>query len=277
MQFVKSKEWLEAQLGNDNVRIVDCRFSLGDPTYGVNAFTEAHLPGAVYFGLDTDLSGPVQDHGGRHPLPDSSIFKRKLEKAGIARDTTVVTYDDGEGAFASRFWWILKYVGHTNVYVLDGGFQEWTEARMPVTNERKIYKEKKFDMNINESMLASYEEVKARSRDRKAIIIDSRARSRYLGIEEPIDSRPGHIPSAINHVWEDGFEKGRWKDKQTQKERFEDLCESDEIIVYCGSGVTAIPNILALMEAGFNHVKLYAGSYSDWVSYPENQVEKEES
>ncbi|MBS4222148.1 sulfurtransferase [Lederbergia citrea] len=273
MKYIKSSTWLVNELSNHRVRVVDCRFSLEDPSYGEKAYKENHIPGAVYFSLDKDLSGPVREHGGRHPLPSFEDFIIKLESAGIDHSMKVVAYDDGEGSFASRFWWMLKYFGHKEVYILDGGFKAWEASDYPLTNEIPMYKSANFVPAINEDMLATFEEVKARSQDGRAILIDSRAKVRYLGHIEPIDAKPGRIPRAINYEWTSGFENGKWKNKEAQKDRFSNLRSNDQIIVYCGSGVTATPNVLALMESGFEHVKLYAGSYSDWVSYPDNPVE----
>ena len=252
---------------------MDCRYELSNPSSGKIAYENGHIPGAVFFDLGNDLSGPVMKHGGRHPLPDVNLFKRKLEQAGISLETTVVAYDSGEGSFAARFWWMLAYLGHTNVYVLDGGFSEWKEAELPITTIVPTFEEAQFELEVQEDMLATYEEVKARTMDGQAALIDSRARSRYLGLEEPLDARPGRIPGAKNKEWTAGFENGKWKSKLEQLERFNDIGKTENIIVYCGSGVTATPNILALLEAGYTNVKLYGGSYSDWVSYPENRVE----
>ncbi|CAM3981266.1 sulfurtransferase [Lederbergia lenta] len=273
MHYIKSTEWLNERLNNVNIRVIDCRFSLTDRSYGQRTFKKDHIPGAVFFDLEKDLSGPVQEHGGRHPLPDLSVFKHKLELAGINNRTIVVAYDDGEGSFASRFWWLLTYIGHDQVYVLDGGLKKWKDAGYPITSHTMKYEETVFSIFENKHMLATYLEVKQRSADKQAVLIDSRAKERYLGLTEPMDKRPGHIPGAINKVWTEGFKDGKWKSKQDQIARFTELDHSTEIIVYCGSGVTATPNILNLMSAGFENVKLYAGSYSDWVSYDENPVE----
>lgn len=273
MDFIQSTEWLAKQLSNRDVRIVDCRFSLADSAYGLLAFQKEHIPGAVFFDLEKDLSGRVQEHGGRHPLPEFKVFQKKLEAVGIDASTTVISYDDGEGAFASRFWWLLTYLGHKNVYVLNGGFKKWKEKGNPLSSDVIEYERTQFSPSFKEHMLASYTEVKERSKDGKAILIDSRTKERYLGLEEPIDKKPGRIPSAINKEWLAGFEEGNWKSREKQIERFADLPKTEEIIVYCGSGITATPNVLSLMNAGFSNVKLYAGSYSDWVSYDENNVE----
>ncbi|MCR2820184.1 sulfurtransferase [Lederbergia panacisoli] len=269
MKYIKSVSSLHDHLKDENVKIVDCRFALADPGYGKNAYIEDHLPSAVFFDLEKDLSSNVLEHGGRHPLPSLDVFIEKLSRFGITQKTTVVAYDDGEGAFASRFWWLLSYLGHKDVYILDGGYKAWKVAGYEVTEKTPFYEYAEFIPAIQDDMHASYEQVK----NRKGILIDSRAKDRYLGLVEPLDKRAGHIPGAINCVWTDGFENGFWKDVEAQKERFSNLNKTEEIIVYCGSGVTATPNFLALKACGFKNVKLYAGSYSDWVSYDENPVE----
>ncbi|MBW8349033.1 sulfurtransferase [Bacillus sp. IITD106] len=273
VRFIKSVSSLHDQLKDENVKVVDCRFALTDPAYGKSAYDEDHIPGAVFFDLDKDLSSPVLEHGGRHPLPVVDELTGKLSKAGITQESTVIAYDDGEGAFAGRFWWLLSYLGHEDVYILDGGYKAWKEAENEITDEIPAYEYAEFIPFIKDEMLASYEQVK----NHKGILIDSRASERYLGLVEPLDKRAGHIPGAINFVWTDGFDNGFWKDEEEQKERFSNLNKTDEIIVYCGSGVTATPNILALKACGFKNVKLYAGSYSDWVSYDENPVETGEN
>lgn len=277
MFFIKSKEWLMEKLMDNNVRIVDCTYSLNDLSYGKRIFQEKRIPGAVHFDLAEDLSDEVQEHGGRHPLPDIQKLKQKLEKAGINEETTVVAYDAGEGCFASRIWWLLKYMGHPEVYVLDGGLKGWAEAGFPVTQiEEPETHPVKFNISLNPSMVADVSDVRRAIESNATVIIDSRARERYLGRVEPLDTKPGHIPKAINYEWTDGFKAGLWKESGEQLSRFSELDPSDEIIVYCGSGVTATPNVIALMEAGFDKVKLYAGGYSDWVSYPENKIIKVE-
>ncbi|VEF48021.1 rhodanese domain-containing protein [Bacillus freudenreichii] len=276
MFFIKPREWLKEKLLDNNVRIVDCTYSLNDASYGKRTYCEKHIPGAVHFDLAEDLSDEVQKHGGRHPLPEIQKFKRKLEIAGINDKTTIVAYDAGEGCFASRFWWLLKYMGHPEVYVLDGGMKGWEDAGFPVTDIEPEYDPVQFTVRLNESMIADVSDVRSAIKNQNTVIIDSRARERYLGQVEPLDAKPGHIPGAVNCEWTDGLKAGIWKDREEQMNRFSNLNPGDEIIVYCGSGVTATPNVIALTEAGFDKVKLYAGSYSDWISYPENIVEKGE-
>jgi len=274
MNYIIDKEWLLKNL-HDQVRIIDCSFSLGDPANGLQEYEKNHIPGAVYFDLEKDLSGPAGEHGGRHPLPTIHEFIQKLELAGIDESTKVIAYDQGEGAFAARFWWLLKYLGHEKVYVLDGGFKGWTAENYPVTSEVLTYNRAAFKVNINHKLLASMEEVRevSRGQDSHTILIDSREERRYLGLEEPIDKKAGRIPGALNKPWFEGLSAGYYKPADDQKQRFSDISPDKQIIVYCGSGVTAAPNFLSLKAAGYEKVKLYLGSFSDWVSYDENEIE----
>ncbi|QDP42266.1 sulfurtransferase [Radiobacillus deserti] len=274
MNYAVNKEWLKAQLDNEQVRIVDCRYELGNPSKGESLYQEIHIPGAVYFDLEKQL--PVSEHGGRHPLPDLDQFKLEIEKAGIDNTKTVVAYDSREGQFASRFWWLLTFLGHDSVYVLNEGFRGWQEAGYATTEVVPEYESATFEVNIQEHLLASYEEVKAVVEQKKnsPILVDSRDEQRYLGELEPMDKVAGRIPGSINKFWAEGFERGSFKTSEEQKKRFDDLDVDEPIIVYCGSGVTATPNYIALKMAGYKNVKLYAGSYSDWVSYEENPVDK---
>jgi thiosulfate/3-mercaptopyruvate sulfurtransferase len=276
MQYHADSNWLKEHLEDSNIRVIDCRFHLGNPDAGRVQYEQGHITGAVYFDLEKDLSGAVGKHGGRHPLPDFSQLKARLEESGINNDTTLVAYDAKEGAFASRFWWLLKYLGHDHVYILNGGFEAWTKAGYPVDDQIPKYERSEFIISENKEMLASYEEVKdiALNGNEAAVLVDSRENKRFIGIEEPIDRIAGHIPTAINKPWMEGLENGFFKPKHQQEERFAGLDKEQPVIVYCGSGVTATPNFIALKEAGFKHVKLYAGSYSDWVSYHDNPVGK---
>jgi thiosulfate/3-mercaptopyruvate sulfurtransferase len=276
MNFVVNKEWLADQLNNEQVKIVDCRFELGSPDKGKKLYQESHIPGAFYFDLEKQLSAPVSRHGGRHPLPDIEQFRLEIEKAGIDNTKTLIAYDGGEGQFAARFWWLLTYIGHDKVFVLNEGFKGWVEAGCPTTKEVPELESAKFEVNLRKEMLASYDEVKEIVTDKKhsPILIDSRDKARYLGEIEPIDRIPGHIPGAIHKFWAEGLEDGSFKNNEEQKQRFAELNKDEPVIVYCGSGVTAAPNYMALKMAGYQNVKLYAGSYSDWVSYEENPVAK---
>lgn len=275
MKYVKDKEWLLKNLNDSNIRIVDCRFSLAEPEKGKQEYLKGHLPGSVFFDLEKDLSSPVQVHGGRHPMPRLEKFNIKIENAGIDENTTVIAYDSGEGAYAARFWWLLRYLGHENVYVLDGGFKGWAAASYPVTKVILSIEKSVFHSNIKTELLASTEEVKeaVEKKLEYKILIDSRELKRYNGVEEPIDKKAGHIPGAINKPWMEGLSESRYKLAEEQRQRFSDIDPNKEIIVYCGSGVTETPNFLELKEAGFENVKLYVGSFSDWISYEEHKIE----
>jgi thiosulfate/3-mercaptopyruvate sulfurtransferase len=276
MHFVKSVEWLKNHLDDRNVKVIDCSFSLGDSSAGKTSYLKEHIPGAVYFDLEKDLSGHVKEHGGRHPLPNMKNFLRKIENAGIDNESMIIAYDQGEGAFASRCWWLFRYLGHEQVFVLDGGFKAWKEKGLETQATIPDYGEMSYTPSFNEDMLASLEEVERISEGKsQGILLDSRSKERYWGLEEPIDRIPGHIPNAINTPWTEGVDKGFFHNLDKQKQRFASFDKTDHIVVYCGSGVTATPNILALLEAGFQDVKLYAGSYSDWVSYEHHKVDKQ--
>lgn len=273
MKYIVDVEWLKDNLNKSEIRIVDCRFSLRDPLAGELAYKKEHIPGAVYFDLEKDLSATPTVHGGRHPLPSIQSIKEKLELSGIDERVKIVVYDDGTGEYASRFWWLLNYLGNKNVYILNVGYKAWKQANYPTDNEIPHFEKPVFNVSCHPSMLATMSDVKESIEQGDAILIDSRAYNRYIGLEEPIDKKCGHIPTAINKVWTDGFKDGFWKSIEEQKKRFSEWNESDSFIVYCGSGVTATPNIIALLEAGFTNVRLYAGSFSDWISYEENPIE----
>ncbi len=268
-----SFEWLSKRLDDKAVRLVDCRFVLGQPDVGASAYRAEHLPAAVYFDLERDLSAPIGEHGGRHPLPDLEELACKLGQHGIGNDDQIVAYDDQGGAMASRFWWLLKYMGHDKVAVLEGSFTAWKEAGLPTTSEIAPVSATSFTVQSQPDMLVQMEEVRTKLGNGETLLIDSREGVRYLGLQEPIDPVAGHIPGAVNHFWKESLnEDGTWKSAAEQKLRFQALDPERDVIVYCGSGVTACPNVLALHEAGHRKVKLYAGSWSDWVSYKENPI-----
>jgi len=257
--------------------VVDARYVLSDMNAGRDAYAEGHLPGAYYLHLSQDLSSPKREDGsgGRHPLPEPGVLADKLGSIGIDNDTPVVAYDDQGGAMASRLLWLLQWTGHAGEAVLlDGGYAGWISAGYLVTTEVPAAVEGVvYTPRVQEDMLVSREEVRERIGRTGTVIIDSRDPARYRGENETLDPVGGHIPSAINRFWTEGRRAdGAWKNATEQAARFEGIAEDDEIIVYCGSGVTATPNVFALQEAGYKNVKLYAGSWSDWISYEGNPV-----
>jgi thiosulfate/3-mercaptopyruvate sulfurtransferase len=269
-----SMEWLDEHLDDPYVKIVDCRFTLGKPESGLNEYTKLHIRGAFFLDLEKDLSAPKGEHGGRHPLPDVHELSKRLGEIGVHSDVKVVAYDDQGGAMASRLWWLLNYMGHREAYILNGSFSMWKKSGYPVTAQLPKSVPAEFKPAVQEDMLVTVDEVKNKLHKDGVVLIDSRDERRYLGIEEPIDAIAGHIPGAEHYFWQEGLSpEGLWMPGTTQKERFREVKPTDEVIVYCGSGVTACPNILALKEAGYTNLKLYAGSWSDWISYPDNPIE----
>jgi thiosulfate/3-mercaptopyruvate sulfurtransferase len=275
MKNVISCKQLYEWLGDPDVRVIDCRFELERPNQGRELYMDAHIPGSIYFHLDEDMSGVVQKHGGRHPLPNMTDWIMKLNESGITEKTKVVAYDDQGGAMASRLWWLLKYVGHESVQILDGGFVKWQIEQLPVTSDVDVYKPVTYTPSFRDEMIVNMNQLKQKLHDDNTIIIDSRHEDRYKGLFEPIDAKAGHIPGTVNYFWKLGLtNNNEWKSVHSQIERYAKIHKSKELIVYCGSGVTACSNIVTLDEAGFDNVKLYAGSWSDWISYPFNPVER---
>lgn len=279
MSYFVNREWLQQAQTRDELGpvIVDVRYDLTDEDAGELAYRAGHIPAAHYANLSHDLSsGKRPDgQGGRHPLPEPSKVAAFFGSIGITSNSTVVAYDDQGGAMASRLRWLLQWIGFDgNVYVLEGGFKGWQEAGLPVSKEipRRI-EDQALPLHLQSHILVDQQYVKSKIGAEGTVIIDSRDGARYRGEVEPIDKAAGHIPTAINHFWQEGKRAdGTWKSAEEQLERFASIDKDDEIIVYCGSGVTATPNFFALQEAGFKNVKLYAGSWSDWSSNSENPV-----
>ncbi len=267
-----SIDWLHNHLKDPNLVIVDCRFALGKPGgNGLAEYMEGHIPGALYVDLEQDLSGAKSVHGGRHPLPETDTLAALFSTIGIDAETTVIAYDEQDLAMAGRLWWLLRYLGHEKVAVLNGGFSAWRKHGKPVSTEVPTPTSKTFTPVIQHDMLVSAEQVKNRSAD--CALLDSRAGERYRGEVEPLDPKAGHIPGARNYFYKQNFSpEGDMLPAEKLQERFSGLSADQEIVVYCGSGVTGCVNVLALYQAGRTDAKLYAGSWSDWISYPENPV-----
>jgi thiosulfate/3-mercaptopyruvate sulfurtransferase len=264
-----SAAWLLEHLHDSSLRIVDTRFTLGKSNAGRGAFDAGHVPGAVFVDLERHLSAPVREDrvGGRHPLPSPASLEVLFSGLGIGNEHHVVAYDDpsaGQGFYAAHLWWLLRYLGHDRVSVLDGGLPAWLEVGGALELVERAHPRASFKAHPRAEMIVGASEVAARGEG--VMLVDSRAAERYRGDVEPLDWKAGHIPGAVNRNWADGLSDGRWKDGQAQRERFADLEHAEEIIVYCGSGVSAGGNLLALELAGIQGAKLYAGSWSDWVS-----------
>ena len=276
MSNIVNANWLKENLNNEKLVIVDCRFDLMDKNYGKNSYEKSHIENAVRVDIETQLSAPVTTHGGRHPLPSIEDLKSTFENIGISNDSIVVAYDEGDLSGPARLWWILKYLGHKEVYVLDGGIDSFKEAGGKVTTKETTVKKGNFEVHLNEDMRVDMEYVKNRLHNKDIAIVDCRDHRRYIGEFEPVYKRAGHIPSALNYFWMDILNKNddklTIKSDEDLKKHFKELNNYDEVIIYCGSGITASPVSLALNEANIPH-KLYAGSFSDWISYDDNEVE----
>ncbi|MBM7577387.1 sulfurtransferase [Jeotgalibacillus terrae] len=275
MQFSVTAEWLNEQIRQKKpVTILDCRFDLKEPDAGEAEYLKNHIPGAVYIHLDRDLSGEVKNHGGRHPLPEMNQFHDKMQRAGVNAADPVIVYDGGEGAFAARAWWLFTFAGHKQTFLLDGGFQEWREKGYPLSETIPDVKKGIFELNLQLEAVADTAEVEQIvAGHTKGTLIDTRESMRYRGDHEPIDRVAGHIPGALNYEWFETYQAGNLLKADDQKKRFSNLDPDQPLVVYCGSGVTACPNVIALKMAGFKHVKLYTGSYSDWISYADHEIE----
>ena len=252
-------------------RIVDCRFDLANKTAGRDAYLAGHIPGAVYADLEKDLSGPpVTDHG-RHPLPTPAHLQELFSRLGIDRDTQVVVYDQVSGSFAGRLWWLLRYMGHNAVAVLDGGWQAWEQAGYAARSGCDQCVTGKFSGQPRTEWLVTVEEV-----PQAGLLIDSRDPARYRGEVEPLDPRAGHIPGAVNRFWKENLaSNGMFKSSAVLRRELENFLggvNPRDAVFYCGSGVTACHNILSVVHAGLVMPKLYAGSWSDWCSVPERPV-----
>lgn len=268
-QPIISGLWLSGQLDNSKVVIVDCRFQLTQPEWGYRQYSIAHIPGAFYLDLAKDLSAPVNRHGGRHPLPEIDFLAQKLAQMGIILgETLVIAYDDSRFAFAARLWWLLRYLGHERVALLDGGWNGWQESAYPVSSEVPAPRSGNFVPRPNLNWIIDLETVKVKKDLPSVVLVDSRDGDRYRGEREPIDPIAGHIPGAVNSPWQAvSNESGFLQPLSTQQQLWANYQQADEIIVYCGSGVTACVNLFSMVLIGIDKAKLYPGGWSDWCSY----------
>ena len=261
---------LANHLNDPDLVVVDCRFSLSHTDSGRNNFALSHIPGARYAHLDEDLSGPIiPGQTGRHPLPDIEQFARTLSRWGIDENVQVVAYDDMGGPFAARLWWMLNWMGHTRVAVLDGGWPAWLAGEYPVETMYTPPTPRTFTPAPNMTLLATAQDVEGILLDQSAVLVDARASERYQGIHEPIDPVAGHIPGAVSYPFKSNLNSdGTFKSQETLQDQFNPITGSRgtrPLVCYCGSGVTGAHNALSLAHAGISNVQLYAGSWSEWI------------
>ncbi len=260
--------------------IVDSRFKLANPDQGRMDYESAHIPGAVYAHLDHDLSGPiVKGVTGRHPLPSVEKVTDVFSDFGIDSRVQVVAYDDQGGALAAgRVWWLLRWLGHEAVAVLDGGWQEWVNNGLVVRSGIETRMPRKFIAHPRNDLIVSAEDVDTIRKDPQYRLLDARSADRYRGENETIDPIAGHIPGAISAPYADNLNPdGTFRDSESIAARYKKLLSGvpvKNVVCYCGSGVTATHDILAMMKAGLGEARLYAGSYSEWITDPNRPVEK---
>lgn len=248
--------------------VVDCRFDLTDPTKGEQQYLEAHIPGARYAHLDRDLSGTKSGTNGRHPLPSPDEMRARFSRLGIARGRQVVAYDADTGMFAARLWWMLRYMDHEAVAVLDGGLARWAREGHETRGGAEVTAPATFVGEPRSAWRLTVEDVVNGLGDRDRLLVDARTNERYRGIGETLDKVGGHIPGAANVFWQGNLTSEKTfksvADLRADWEAFLAGRDPAAVVMYCGSGVTACANLLAMTHAGLEGARLYAGSWSEW-------------
>lgn len=271
-----SAEELARHLDDPNWIVFDCRFTLTDPEAGRRAYRHGHIPGARYAHLDDDLASPVTPTSGRHPLPDPQVFADKLGRWGVDESRQVVVYDDSFGSMAVRMWWLLRWLGHDAVALLDGGLPGWMRQKLPVAAEPPHLAPTQFIPRPRSTMWADAAEVEQARQNRDRLVIDARPEERFNGEREPLDKVAGHIPGSVNWSFEENLDfDGTYLPAEELRAAYLDLLHGtapEQAIHSCGSGVTACHNILAMEIAGLPGGKLYPGSWSEWIADPSRPV-----
>jgi thiosulfate/3-mercaptopyruvate sulfurtransferase len=269
--LIVSPESLAPRLRDANLLVVDCRFELADTAKGARDFESAHIPGAVYANLDTDLSDLTQKGLGRHPLPTDATISAAFSRWNLTPATHVVAYDDASGALAAaRLWWLLRLANHERVSVLDGGLAAWRAARLPLESGAEATRpHANVEAKLERSEVVWTDELERRRHDGTLVLIDARAAPRYRGDVEPIDKKAGHIPGALNRPFSENLDaNGRFKSAEHIRGEFYALIgprQPHEVVHMCGSGVTACHNLLAMEAAGMLGSRVYAPSWSGWI------------
>jgi thiosulfate/3-mercaptopyruvate sulfurtransferase len=275
--FIQPKEAAE-NLNNPNFLFIDCSYSLADKSWGATEYNKAHIPGALYADLHDDLSGEIiAGKTSRHPLPQKDALVQLFSTLGIDKNIQVVAYDATAGFMAAaRLWWLLRWVGHEKVAVLNGGKGAWVAAGYPLTAEIKASQPKEFVANFNDALLASAAEVLASIEAGNTCLIDSRTADRYAGQNETIDPVAGHIPTAISKPFNSKIGADGVAEPSVYKDHFKEEYAKGNVVFYCGSGVTAAYNVLLTAYAGYPMPKLYAGSWSEWITDASRPIVKGE-
>jgi thiosulfate/3-mercaptopyruvate sulfurtransferase len=277
---------LATRLDDPDLVVIDCRFDLARPQWGSEAYAAVRIPHALYAHLDRDLSGPRTPSTGRHPLPEVGELAARLGRWGIDTQVQVVAYDQGPGAYAARLWWLLRWLGHARVAVLDGGMAAWQQEKLPLdstpfSEAHAARPARRFDARPDQEMLVSTTEIEGMVASGQfagadLVLVDARSADRFAGRNETIDPVAGHLPGARNHPFTDNVDcAGRFLNRGALRERYAKTLEGvppDEAICMCGSGVTACHNLLAMEVAGLKGARLYAGSWSEWIRDPKRPI-----
>jgi thiosulfate/3-mercaptopyruvate sulfurtransferase len=269
---------LASHLDDDRWAVVDCRHDLQNENWGRDQYVSSHIPGAVHASLNADLAGPRTGSNGRHPLPSVEAFATTLGRLGIGSGTQVVVYDQDIGMYASRLWWMLRYMGHDAVAVLDGGWAKWTREGRPARAGEEQRRAVTFVPAPRPAMRVGVDEVASQLGLPQPLFVDARSPERYEGQTEPIDRVPGHIPGAVNRPFRaNAGDAGTFLPPDALREQFARLLDGrtpEQSVMYCGSGVTACHNLLAMTHAGLPGARLYPGSWSEWSADPARPIEK---
>ncbi len=270
-------ETLARHLTDPAFAILDCRFKIEDVTWGEREYSTRHIPCAIYADLERDLSGEKTGANGRHPLPDAALLAGTFGRHGIDAGVQVVAYDQDAGMYASRLWWMLRWLGHDAVAVLDGGFAKWAAENRAMASGRETRQPRRFTGAPHAAMAATIADVSAIRNRADWRLVDARAPERYRGETETIDRKAGHIPGAANHFFKWNVnDTGTFRSPEDLRERLQKTLGDvppHRVVCYCGSGVTACHNLLALEHAGLSGARLYPGSWSEWSSDPSRPTE----
>jgi len=261
----------------DDWVVVDCRFDLQNEQWGRDQYVAAHIPGAVYASLNDDLSGERTGANGRHPLPTVEALAANFGRLGIDRNVQVVAYDQDAGSYASRLWWLARYAGHDAVAVLDGGWAQWMREERPTRGGEETRPPAQFAPSVRTAMRVDATDVAAHLEDGARLLIDARAPERFEGRSETIDRVAGHIPGAANHFFKQNLAAdGTMLPPDAVRANFTRILgdrSPEQVVMYCGSGVTACQNLLAMEHVGLPGARLYVGSWSEWSSDPKRPIE----
>ena len=266
-------------LDDEGLVLFDARCDIKDTSYGIGAYNDGHIPNAIFIDIDNDMASSKGHSTGRHPLPDPEKLAEKLSQWGVDNNKQIVVYDDAGGAFAGRVWWIMRWMGHKGgVAVLDGGLSGFLSVGGKLVTDQKSRDRSQYEYDCKNDMHVSIEEVIEAQYKVDTALIDARSKERFLGIKDPVDPIAGHVPGALSHPLGNNLtSKGFFKSPEELKLIYSKLIgdiEADKIISMCGSGITACHNIIAMEIAGIKDVRLYVGSWSEWISDPQRPIAK---